>query len=215
MMLKGRGRGREGVEHGAADDFPIRLQCPSDDTAFSLCPTASATLLAVEGDAHPLRLRISARGLPTPLFLSSEPPPPLHLPDVFLMPPTLAACKLSDPLLASCFLRHPPPVPPSANVSPPRPQPAPSCLIHSPSSSTISPPPPSSLLPPVAHLQLCLLEQGNDFDPEAPVILLVHGFGAFGEHWRGNIQELAAAGYRVFAPTYPGVQSVHVGRART
>ena len=39
---------------------------------------------------------------------------------------------------------------------------------------------------------------------EAPAVLLVHGFGAFGEHWRRNVQELADSGYRVFAPTYPG-----------
>jgi pimeloyl-ACP methyl ester carboxylesterase len=41
-------------------------------------------------------------------------------------------------------------------------------------------------------------------NPELPPILLVHGFGAFGEHWRGNINALAAAGFRVLAPTYPG-----------
>jgi len=38
----------------------------------------------------------------------------------------------------------------------------------------------------------------------APAILLVHGFGAFGDQWRGNLGALAAAGYRVFAPTLPG-----------
>jgi len=35
-------------------------------------------------------------------------------------------------------------------------------------------------------------------------LLLVHGFGAFGEHWRGNIRDLCDAGYHVYAPTYPG-----------
>lgn len=37
-----------------------------------------------------------------------------------------------------------------------------------------------------------------------PAILLVHGFGAFGSQWRGNLAALAGAGYRVFAPTIPG-----------
>ncbi|KFM24694.1 Uncharacterized protein F751_2412 [Auxenochlorella protothecoides] len=41
-------------------------------------------------------------------------------------------------------------------------------------------------------------------DPSAPAILLVHGFGAFGEHWRGNVAALARAGYAVYAPTLPG-----------
>lgn len=41
-------------------------------------------------------------------------------------------------------------------------------------------------------------------NPNAPAILLVHGFGAFGEHWRGNIQGLADMGYYVYAPTFPG-----------
>ena len=38
----------------------------------------------------------------------------------------------------------------------------------------------------------------------APAILLVHGFGAFGEHWRRNVKELADAGFHVYAPTFPG-----------
>lgn len=38
--------------------------------------------------------------------------------------------------------------------------------------------------------------------PDAPPLLLVHGFGAFGEHWRGN---LALADHAaVWAPTLPG-----------
>lgn len=32
---------------------------------------------------------------------------------------------------------------------------------------------------------------------EAPAFLLVHGFGAFGEQWRGQIKALTAAGYQV------------------
>lgn len=40
--------------------------------------------------------------------------------------------------------------------------------------------------------------------PGAPAVLLIHGFGAFGDHWRGNLAELADAGFRVFAPTLPG-----------
>jgi hypothetical protein len=38
----------------------------------------------------------------------------------------------------------------------------------------------------------------------APAVLLVHGFGAFGDQWRDNLSALAAAGYRVYAPTLPG-----------
>jgi len=37
-----------------------------------------------------------------------------------------------------------------------------------------------------------------------PAIVLVHGFGAFGEHWRRNVKELADLGYDVYAPTFPG-----------
>lgn len=32
--------------------------------------------------------------------------------------------------------------------------------------------------------------------PGAPALLLVHGFGAFGDQWRGVLQPLADAGYR-------------------
>lgn len=39
---------------------------------------------------------------------------------------------------------------------------------------------------------------------EPPSILLVHGFGAFGDQWRGNMEALARAGYKVYAPTLPG-----------
>ena len=38
----------------------------------------------------------------------------------------------------------------------------------------------------------------------APALLLVHGFGAFGDQWRGSLPGLAAAGYQVWAPTLPG-----------
>lgn len=40
--------------------------------------------------------------------------------------------------------------------------------------------------------------------PNAPAIVLVHGFGAFGEHWRRNIKELSDKGFHVYAPTIPG-----------
>mmetsp|Transcript_28751 Transcript_28751/g.80959 ORF Transcript_28751/g.80959 Transcript_28751/m.80959 type:complete len:730 (-) Transcript_28751:443-2632(-) len=53
------------------------------------------------------------------------------------------------------------------------------------------------------YVAACPSEAGSDA-ADAPALLLVHGFGAFGEHWRGNVQQLADAGYRVFAPTYPG-----------
>lgn len=39
---------------------------------------------------------------------------------------------------------------------------------------------------------------------ESPSIVLVHGFGAFGEHWRRNVRELADKGFDVYAPTFPG-----------
>jgi pimeloyl-ACP methyl ester carboxylesterase len=41
-------------------------------------------------------------------------------------------------------------------------------------------------------------------DPNAPALLLIHGFGAFGDHWRDVLKPLADAGYRVYAPTLPG-----------
>ena len=39
---------------------------------------------------------------------------------------------------------------------------------------------------------------------EGPAILLVHGFGAFFEHYRDNIDDLAKAGNRVWAVTLLG-----------
>jgi pimeloyl-ACP methyl ester carboxylesterase len=41
---------------------------------------------------------------------------------------------------------------------------------------------------------------GEDDPPardDAPAVLLVHGFGAFGEQWRGQVQALTRAGYQV------------------
>lgn len=38
----------------------------------------------------------------------------------------------------------------------------------------------------------------------APNVLLVHGFGAFGEHFRGILGPASEAGCNVFAPTFPG-----------
>ncbi|GLC43944.1 hypothetical protein PLESTB_000212500 [Pleodorina starrii] len=49
----------------------------------------------------------------------------------------------------------------------------------------------------------CVAEPARPL-PGAPAVLLVHGFGAFGDQWRGNMGALAAAGFRVFAPTFPG-----------
>ncbi|KAL0021846.1 hypothetical protein WJX77_007187 [Trebouxia sp. C0004] len=46
--------------------------------------------------------------------------------------------------------------------------------------------------------------EGQLPESEAPAFLLVHGFGAFGEQWRGQIKALTAAGYQVYAPTFPG-----------
>ncbi|GIL51391.1 hypothetical protein Vafri_7390 [Volvox africanus] len=49
----------------------------------------------------------------------------------------------------------------------------------------------------------CVAEPAQPL-PGAPAVLLVHGFGAFGDQWRDNMGALAAAGFRVFAPTFPG-----------
>lgn len=38
-------------------------------------------------------------------------------------------------------------------------------------------------------------EEGAEEITGAPAILLVHGFGAFGEQWRGQLSALAKAGY--------------------
>ena len=37
----------------------------------------------------------------------------------------------------------------------------------------------------------------------APAFLLVHGFGAFGEQWRGQVKALTAAGYQVTSTAKP------------
>jgi len=39
--------------------------------------------------------------------------------------------------------------------------------------------------------------EGQLPESEAPAFLLVHGFGAFGEQWRGQIKALTAAGFLV------------------
>ncbi|PRW33974.1 deoxyribodipyrimidine photolyase isoform A [Chlorella sorokiniana] len=49
-----------------------------------------------------------------------------------------------------------------------------------------------------------LAAQGAPAGSTRPAILLCHGFGAFSEHYRGNVAALAAAGYDVYAPTLPG-----------
>lgn len=41
-------------------------------------------------------------------------------------------------------------------------------------------------------------------DAAAPAILLIHGFGAFGEQYRDQLAGLAGAGFRVYAPSLPG-----------
>ena len=38
---------------------------------------------------------------------------------------------------------------------------------------------------------------------QKPAVLLVHGFGAFGEQWRGQIKGLTEAGYQVLITTLP------------
>ena len=47
--------------------------------------------------------------------------------------------------------------------------------------------------------------------PDAPAVLLVHGFGAFGEQWRGQVRALTRAGYQVpptpFLNAYPSLTS--------
>ena len=39
-------------------------------------------------------------------------------------------------------------------------------------------------------------EEGAEELEGAPAVLLVHGFGAFGEQWRGQLSALARAGYQ-------------------
>ena len=39
-------------------------------------------------------------------------------------------------------------------------------------------------------------EEGVNERADAHALLLVHGFGAFGEQWRGQLAPLAAAGYQ-------------------
>lgn len=39
---------------------------------------------------------------------------------------------------------------------------------------------------------------------QRPAVLLVHGFGAFAEQWRGQVAALAEAGLDVYAATFPG-----------
>jgi hypothetical protein len=48
-------------------------------------------------------------------------------------------------------------------------------------------------------------EEGAQEAAEAPALLLVHGFGAFGEQWRGQLGPLASAGYqaRFLSPWKP------------
>lgn len=45
----------------------------------------------------------------------------------------------------------------------------------------------------------CYAFAGLDAGPEAPAVVLVHGFGANCRHWRSNVLPIAARGYRVFA----------------
>ncbi|BDA47584.1 probable pheophytinase, chloroplastic at C-terminar half [Coccomyxa sp. Obi] len=56
----------------------------------------------------------------------------------------------------------------------------------------------------VDYISRVPVEEGAREQTEAPALLLVHGFGAFGEQWRGQLAPLAAAGYQVYAPTLPG-----------
>lgn len=51
---------------------------------------------------------------------------------------------------------------------------------------------------------LILFVQYSSMGNEGPAVLLVHGFGAFWEHYRDNLKGLAAKGYRVWALTLVG-----------
>jgi len=46
-------------------------------------------------------------------------------------------------------------------------------------------------------------EQGEG-EGKGKKVVLIHGFGAFGEHWRENVVGLVRAGYTVYAPTLCG-----------
>ena len=52
--------------------------------------------------------------------------------------------------------------------------------------------------------EFVLVEREDETVPSLGSVLLVHGFGAFGEHYRDASRELARRGYTVFAPTLPG-----------
>jgi pimeloyl-ACP methyl ester carboxylesterase len=43
-------------------------------------------------------------------------------------------------------------------------------------------------------------EEGAAELADEPALLLVHGFGAFGQQWRGQLGPLAAAGHQVQTP---------------
>lgn len=45
-------------------------------------------------------------------------------------------------------------------------------------------------------------EPDGGANADTQTILLVHGFGAFAEHWRRNVPDLAARGYRCVAASY-------------
>ena len=49
-----------------------------------------------------------------------------------------------------------------------------------------------------------LVKPENGTTPSKGNILLIHGFGAFGEHYRDASAALASMGYTVYAPTLPG-----------
>lgn len=54
--------------------------------------------------------------------------------------------------------------------------------------------------------------EGRQPRSDAPAFLLVHGFGAFGEQWRGQIKALTAAGYQVQSISCRSRFIVHASR---
>ena len=50
----------------------------------------------------------------------------------------------------------------------------------------------------------CSTSLGEEGEGEEKIVVLVHGFGAFGAHWRDNVTGLLSKGYRAFCPTLPG-----------
>ena len=55
-----------------------------------------------------------------------------------------------------------------------------------------------------AHQEFVVASPSNFADEAETAVVLIHGFGAMGEHWRDNAAGLQREGFRVYCPTLPG-----------